>query len=99
MAGWQRISMYRRSGRPQKALESFDKAIALNPAHQVSRFNKGIVMIHDLKDIPGGIAAWEELLKINPLAMAPNGQSVDELVTQFRAMSRDAAAPKGKPAS
>ena len=91
--------MYRRSGKPQKALESFDKAIAVNPAHQVSWFNKGIVLIHDLKDIPGGIAAWETLLKINPLAMAPNGQSVDELVTQFRAMGGNAAAPKGKPAS
>ena len=91
--------MYRRSGQPEKAIESFDKAIAANPAHQVSRFNKGIVLIHDLKDIPGGIAAWDALLKINPTAMAPNGQSVDELVTQFRAMGGSGGAPQAKPAS
>ncbi|MFH1981276.1 MAG: tetratricopeptide repeat protein [Pseudomonadota bacterium] len=91
--------MYRRNGKPEKAVENFDKAMAVDPAHQVSRFNKGIVLIHDLKDIPGGIAAWEALLKINPVAMAPNGQSVDELVTQFRAMSGAGAAPKTKPAS
>jgi len=91
--------MYRRTGNAEKAIASFDKAMAADPTHEVSRFNKGIVLIHDLKDIPGGIAAWESLLKINPLAMAPNGQSVDELVTQFRAMSQGAAGTQGKPAS
>lgn len=83
--------MYRRDGNPEKAVAVFDKAIAADPSHQVSRFNKGIVLIHDMKDIPGGLAAWEALLEIDPTAMAPNGQSVDELVTQFRAMSTKAA--------
>jgi cytochrome c-type biogenesis protein CcmH/NrfG len=83
--------MYRRSGNPEKAVEKFDAAMAVDPKHQVSRFNKGIVLIHNLKDLDGGIAAWEALLEINPLAMAPNGQSVDELIQQFRAMTKNAA--------
>ena len=81
--------MYRRRGNPRKAVEKFDAAIAIDPTHQVSRFNKGIVLIHDLKDLEGGIASWEALLAINPLAMAPNGQSVDELIQQFRAMTKN----------
>ena len=72
--------MYRRSGKPEKAVESFDRAIAADPKHETARFNKGIVLLHDLKDEKGALAAWKGLLEINPLAMAPNGQTVDELV-------------------
>lgn len=76
--------MYRRSGNPQKAVELFDKVIQLDPKQQNARFNKGIVLLHDLKDKEGAIAAWEGLLEINPVAMAPNGQSVDELIQQYK---------------
>ena len=76
--------MYRRSGNPQKAVELFDKVIALDPQQENARFNKGIVLLHDLKDKAGAIAAWEGLLEINPVAMAPNGQSVDELIQQHK---------------
>ena len=40
--------------------------------------------MHDLKDVQGAVAAWEELLQINPLAMAPNGRSVMELVETIK---------------
>jgi len=80
--------MYRRNGEPDKAVEKFDTAMRVDPKHQVSRFNKGIVLIHDKKDLEGGIAAWEALLGVNPVAMAPNGQSVDELIQQYRGMTK-----------
>jgi cytochrome c-type biogenesis protein CcmH/NrfG len=76
--------MYRRSGNPQKAIECFDKAIAADPKHESSRLNKGIVLLHDLKDFDGAIKAWEELLAVNPIAMAPTGRSVDEMVQQMK---------------
>ena len=76
--------MYRRSDNPKKALECFNRAADADPTHEVSRFNKGIVLLHDLNDMEGAIKAWEELLKINPFAMAGNGQSVDEIVKQFK---------------
>lgn len=76
--------MYRRSGNPDKAVELFDKVIEIDPQQENARFNKGIVLLHDLKDRDGAIAAWEGLLEINPVAMAPNGQSVDELVQQYK---------------
>ena len=72
--------MYRRSGQPDKALEVFDKAIAIAPNHEQSRFNKGIVLRYDKNDREGAIKAWEELLKINPAAMAPNGIPLSEAI-------------------
>lgn len=72
--------MYRKDGRPQEAIKAFDQAIAVNPKHEVSRLNKGIVLFHDLQDTPGAIRAWEGLLEINPVAMAPGGMSVDQML-------------------
>jgi cytochrome c-type biogenesis protein CcmH/NrfG len=76
--------MYRRSGNPREAIASFDKAIAADPKHEPSRLNKGIVLLHDLKDFEGAIKAWEALLEVNPIAMAPTGRSVDEMVQQMK---------------
>jgi len=76
--------MYRRAKRPEDAIREFDRAIVIDPKLENARFNKGIVLLYDLNDKAGAIQAWEELLKINPVAMAPNGQSVDELITHYR---------------
>ena len=76
--------MYRRSGRPKEAVKAFDKAIEVDPKHQMSRYNKGIVLMHDLNDIKGAIAAWEGLLQINPVAVTPSGQSVDQRVMSLK---------------
>jgi cytochrome c-type biogenesis protein CcmH/NrfG len=76
--------MYRRSGKPEEAIKAFDQAIAADPKHEVSRMNKGIVMLHDLNDFNGAIQAWEGLLEVNPIAMAPNGVSIDQMVTQLK---------------
>ncbi len=75
--------MYRRNSQPENAIASFDRAIAAEPKHETARFNKGIVLLHDLKNEKGALAAWKGLLAINPLAMAPNGQTVDELIKHF----------------
>ena len=76
------------SGNPKEAVASFDRAIAVDPKHETARFNKGIVLLHDLKDEKGAIAAWRGLLEINPLAMAPNGQTVDELIRHFESSQK-----------
>ena len=76
--------MYRRSGKPQEALQAFDKAIEADPKHEPSRLNKGIVLLHDMQDFDGAIAAWEALLAVNPIAMAPTGLSVDEMIQQMK---------------
>ncbi len=76
--------MYRRSGKPKEAIQAFDKAIEVDRKHEASRLNKGIVLLHDMRDFDGAIAAWEELLEVNPIAMAPTGRSVDEMIQQMK---------------
>jgi cytochrome c-type biogenesis protein CcmH/NrfG len=86
--------MQRKAGRPQEAVKDFDQAIAVNPKHEVSRLNKGIVLLHDLKDTAGAIRAWEGLLEINPTAMAPGGVSVDQMVQSLKKQPPPAAEKK-----
>jgi cytochrome c-type biogenesis protein CcmH/NrfG len=76
--------MYRRSGNPQEAIRSFDKAIEVDPNHKSARFNKGIVYLHDLNDTRAAIQAWEDLMKIDPFARTPGGQSVDQMVAGLK---------------
>lgn len=76
--------MYRKNGQPEKAIKAFDQAISIDPSFETARFNKGVVLLHDLNDFPGGVKAWEELVKQNPVAMAPTGESVDALVQRIK---------------
>jgi cytochrome c-type biogenesis protein CcmH/NrfG len=76
--------MYRRSGNPQEAIRSFDRAMEADPKHEVSRMNKGIVLLHDMNDMDGAIKAWEDLLAVNPVAVSPTGQSIDQMVQQMK---------------
>ncbi len=76
--------MYRKNGKFDKAIQCFDKAVGVNPKHEIARFNKGIVLMHDLNNPKGAIQAWEELLAVNPLAMAPNGMSIDEMLKKMK---------------
>ena len=72
--------MYRKSGQPDEAIKAFDRARSLDPSHTMSRYNKGVVLLHDLSDRDGAVAVWEELLEIEPNAVGPGGVSVKELV-------------------
>jgi cytochrome c-type biogenesis protein CcmH/NrfG len=80
--------MYRRNSQPEEAVRAFDRAIEIDPKHEIARFNKGIVLIHDLSQFDAGIQAWKDLVDINPMARAPNGKTVDELVRQLEAQQK-----------
>nr|MBF0222531.1 tetratricopeptide repeat protein [Desulfobulbaceae bacterium] len=76
--------MYRRSGDPQQALANFESAIMADPRHEQSRFNKGIVLMYDLGDIQGAVTTWQELLTINPGAIAGNGTPISEIIADAK---------------
>ena len=76
--------MYRQDKQPEKAVAMFSKAMAMDPKHEVSRMNKGIVLLYDLHDEAGAVEAWEALLEINPLATFGDGQTVDERVRHYK---------------
>jgi len=76
--------MYRRSGQPQKAVAAFDRAIAADPAHETARLNKGVVLLNDLEDTKGAVAAWEGLLAVNPFFMVGENKSLKEVVEAYK---------------
>ncbi|MBI5063178.1 MAG: tetratricopeptide repeat protein [Desulfatitalea sp.] len=76
--------MYRRNGDPRKAVETFDRALSLKPDHRIALFNKGIVLMHDLDDTQGALAAWERLLSIDPETKTPGGDSLKSIVEQLK---------------
>lgn len=76
--------MYRQAEQPQKAIEMFDRAMKTDPTHLPSRYNKGIVLMYDLNDPQGAIAAWEEILKIDPEAKAGTGEPIRDMIEHFK---------------
>ena len=58
--------MFRAMGDFDRAIEEFKKAAQSDPKHLNSRYNIGIVLLHDKQDVQGAIKAWEEYLKVDP---------------------------------
>ncbi|MDR1777171.1 MAG: tetratricopeptide repeat protein [Desulfovibrio sp.] len=75
--------MYRDAGDFDTAVEKFTQASTLDPKHENALFNLGIVYFHDLKRKGEAKRAWDQLLKINPGARAPDGQPVSELARKL----------------
>jgi tetratricopeptide (TPR) repeat protein len=57
---------FRRAGDYDRAIEELKKAISANPRHPQSRYNLGVILLQDKKDLEGGIKAWEGLLENIP---------------------------------
>lgn len=76
--------MYRRNKQPDKAVESFEKAYSIQPGHEPSRLNKGIVLLYDFDKPLEAIAAWEELLAINPQAKLNSGMPLQQAVEEIK---------------
>lgn len=76
--------MYRRSGRPLDAVKAFEKASVIDPKHELSLFNKGIVLLHDLSDEKGAREVWEKLLALNPQFTSPSGVPLKTLVDNLK---------------
>ena len=81
--------MYRRNGDPKGAAAIFDRALAVDGHHEIALFNKGIVLLHDLQDIPGALESWQRLLAINPSARTPSGQPLADLVDHVKTHQTD----------
>jgi cytochrome c-type biogenesis protein CcmH/NrfG len=76
--------MYRSIGQSKKAIDYFDRAITLDPTHEPSRLNKGIVLMYDLHNPDKAIATWEELLRMDPEARTANGDSVRDFIEEVK---------------
>ena len=81
--------MYRKLGQFDKALEEFKKAAQTDPKHVNSRYNIGLVLLHDKQDMKGAINAWEEYLKVDP-----NSERAQRIRAQIEKMKAMSAQPK-----
>ena len=75
---------YRRKGNPDRAVEELKKAISTNPRHAQSRYNLGVILIHDKNDVEGGVKAWEALLENVP--DYPYRDQLKAEITRMRSM-------------
>jgi cytochrome c-type biogenesis protein CcmH/NrfG len=71
------------SGDPDRALKEFDRSLKDDPRHVQTLFNVGVVRLNGKNDPKGAIAAWEELLKIDPQYQAR--AKVESLLAEARA--------------
>jgi cytochrome c-type biogenesis protein CcmH/NrfG len=77
--------MYRKLGQFDKALEEFRKAAQNDPKHVNSRYNIGLVLLHDKQDSGGAIRAWEEYLKVDP--NSERAQRIRAQIEKMKTMS------------
>ena len=70
------------SGNADRALQEFAQSLKTRPGHAQSLFNTGIVRWQGKNDVPGAIAAWEELLQKNP--SYPEREKVQQLMAQAK---------------
>jgi cytochrome c-type biogenesis protein CcmH/NrfG len=76
--------MYRRTGDPSQAVKCFDHALSIDGRHETALFNKGVVLLHDLKDAPAALKAWQRLVQVNPNAQTPDGRTVKSMLDQVK---------------
>jgi len=77
--------MYRKLGQFDKAIQEFKKAAQSDPKHVNSRYNIGLVLLHDKQDIQGAVKAWEEYLKVDP--NSEKAQRISAQIEKMRSMS------------
>jgi len=76
-----------------RGLKQFDRAIselktaaAGDPNHVNSRYNLGIVLLHDKGDVKGAIAAWEDCLKAG--ASGDQAEQIREQLKRLRGLPK-----------
>ncbi|MEW6720340.1 MAG: tetratricopeptide repeat protein [Thermodesulfobacteriota bacterium] len=83
--------LYRRTGNVDRAIEEMKKAISYNPRHPQSRYNLGVILIQDKRDLEGGARAWEGLLENVP--EYPYKEQLRSEIAKLRSASQ--GAPEG----
>lgn len=71
------------SGDSDRALKEFDQALKDDSSHVQTLFNVGIVKMQGKHDPKGAVAAWEQLLKIDP--QYRDRMKVEQLIAEAKA--------------
>jgi tetratricopeptide (TPR) repeat protein len=73
-------------GHADSALETFDKALTIDPNYPPALLYQGQVLYEAKKDVPGAVRAWERFVKVAP--SAEDRQRVEKLIAEAKASSR-----------
>jgi cytochrome c-type biogenesis protein CcmH/NrfG len=79
-------TMYRNLKDYDKSIKELREAASHNPKHANSRFNLGVVLLHDKKDYKGAVTAWEEFLKVEPTG--ERADTIRQRLGQLRSMEK-----------
>ena len=79
--------MYHQDNQHQKAIETFDQVLRIDPKHEQARFNKGVVLLTGLNDAKAAMVEWKLLVQYHPMAAAPSGKMVADLIDQLEKQS------------
>jgi len=82
--------MYHQDTQHQKAIDLFDQVLKIDPKHEQARFNKGVVLLTGLNDHKAALVEWKTLVQYHPMAAAPSGKMVGDLIDQ---LEKEAAKP------
>ena len=72
-------------GHADSALETFDKALAIDPDYAPALLYRGQVLYEAKKDVPGAVSAWERFIKVAP--SAEDRERVKKLIADAKAGS------------
>jgi tetratricopeptide (TPR) repeat protein len=73
-------------GHADSALETFDKALAIDPDYAPALLYRGQVLYEAKKDVAGAVSAWERFVKVAP--SAEDRERVKKLIADAKAGSR-----------
>ena len=76
--------MYRRAGKPDKAISTFDRAYKADPGHPMSLFNKGIVLYYDPGQTEEAIKVWKMLITIDPEFRMPDSGLLTDFLDKLK---------------
>jgi tetratricopeptide (TPR) repeat protein len=78
-------------GHADAALETIDKALAIDPDYALARYYRGQVLYEARGDTAGAIKEWERFLTLVP--SGPEHNQVQALINDARVRPAPAAAP------
>jgi tetratricopeptide (TPR) repeat protein len=77
---------YHYLGQDDRSLETLEKVLQYSPDFAQAMFNKGIVLISGKKDVQGGIAVWEKLLRVH--SDFPRKTEIQQSIDQLKASNK-----------
>jgi tetratricopeptide (TPR) repeat protein len=84
---------YYYTNQPDRALQQFDRSLAIDAKHTKTWLNVGIVKAFGKQDLEGAEAAWQQVLKIAP--DGPEGQAARRALDSMRSAHPPASKPAG----